>query len=686
MFATRLQRSRLTAAITLGALLGGQLSMPLVYAGQLDARFRAQVNKRPAGPGFEQQETSSAAVSQPSAAAATTATPIKNVILIIGENRTFDHVFATYQPNPGQTVHNLLSEGIVNLDGSPGPNVALAKQWGANDTTLYSNSPTKTFPYDALPDQNTDGAPTEAPFATAPAAEAVEPAMPLWAYDELTIGGTGLPGHTVDIRFPNALPNAPVAMDNYITYDDWAASPVHRFFQMWQQEDCDGATATKGNPSGCKADLFPWVETTVGAGTNGVKQAASFNNESTGEGATSMQFFNVAQGDAYIFNQLAHTYALGDNMHQSIMGGTGANHIMLGFGSLIYYEDSKGNPAVPPAGNIENPNPQTGTNNWYTEDGYGYGPIFGAGGSYVNCSSLSQPGVRPIMSYLNSLSYKPWNKGDCQAGAYYLVNNYNPGYLGNGAVAPQGPNTFTIPPSNRPNIGTLLNTHKVSWKYYGEGWGGGTELAENGTYCNICNPFSYSSRIMTSATQRATHLADIGNLYADISSGDLPSVSIVKPDGYLDGHPASSKLELFEAFCLDIINRVKANPSLWANTAIMITEDEGGGFYDSGYVQTIDFFGDGTRIPLLVISPYSTGGRVVHTYYDHVSFDKFVEANWELGETISPLGRDNLPNPTTGPNAYVPGNEPAIGDFMDMFVFPSAGGKRAAASSRTSHG
>ena len=50
-----------------------------------------------------------------------TATPIKHVIVIIGENRTFDHMFATYVPkNKGETVFNLLSEGIVKADGTPG--------------------------------------------------------------------------------------------------------------------------------------------------------------------------------------------------------------------------------------------------------------------------------------------------------------------------------------------------------------------------------------------------------------------------------------------------------------------------------------------------------------------------------------------------------------------------------------
>ncbi|MEX3894179.1 MULTISPECIES: alkaline phosphatase family protein [Paraburkholderia] len=56
-----------------------------------------------------------------------TQTPIKHVIVIVGENRTFDHVFGTYQPAHGQSVWNLLSQGIVNADGSPGPNFKKAQ-------------------------------------------------------------------------------------------------------------------------------------------------------------------------------------------------------------------------------------------------------------------------------------------------------------------------------------------------------------------------------------------------------------------------------------------------------------------------------------------------------------------------------------------------------------------------------
>ncbi len=64
-----------------------------------------------------------------------TQTPIQHVIVIIGENRTFDHVFATYKPSPGESVWNLLSKGIVNEDGTPGPNFSLASQSSATDSS-----------------------------------------------------------------------------------------------------------------------------------------------------------------------------------------------------------------------------------------------------------------------------------------------------------------------------------------------------------------------------------------------------------------------------------------------------------------------------------------------------------------------------------------------------------------------
>ena len=82
-----------------------------------------------------------------------TATPIKHVIVIIGENRTFDHIFATYKPKAGQTVDNLLSKQIVNEDGSPGPNFSFGVQYSAVDThsDKYQVSPMDKTVYGTLP-------------------------------------------------------------------------------------------------------------------------------------------------------------------------------------------------------------------------------------------------------------------------------------------------------------------------------------------------------------------------------------------------------------------------------------------------------------------------------------------------------------------------------------------------------
>jgi len=72
------------------------------------------------------------------------------------------------------------------------------------------------------------------------------------------------------------------------------------------------------------------------------------------------------------------------------------------------------------------------------------------------------------------------------------------------------------------------------------------------------------------------------------------------------------------------------------------------------------------------VSPYSTGGHVVHSYTDHASILKFIERNWGL-LPLTGRSRDNLPNPRTHKsNPYVPVNSPAIGDLFDMFDF---GGK-----------
>jgi len=519
-----------------------------------------------------------------------TTTPIKHLIVIIGENHSFDNAFATFQPVHGQRVNNLLSEGIVTCDGQSGPNVGLAQQEQATDTTTYSIDPTQTGPYTTLPQPSTGSA-------------------------------LGQPQNVPDARFPANLPNAPYQITKYVPYlDSFVGSPIHRFYQEWQQVD-EG-----------KNDLFTWVANTAG----------------TNQGALQMGYYNMCTGDEPDFKFFADNYAISDNYHEAVITGTDANHFMLGTGDVPFYSDGHGNPLVPPASQIANPNPRPGTNNSYILDS-----------SYSNCSDPNQPGVGSILSYLQSLPYKP--NSDCAPGAYYMLNNTKPGYFPNGQL---NTSATAVPPQTQPTIADELSAKGISWKYYGQGYNGGNVTPD---YCVACVPFGYSTSVMT--TSLRDNIQDYSNFATDVQNNTLPAVSFIKPDGINDGHPASSSLSLFEAFATNIVNEVIGKPEVFKDTAILITFDEGGGYYDSGYIQSVSFFGGGSRIPLMVVSPFAKKGYVDHTYNDHVSILKFIEKNWRLSP-LSQRSRDNLPNPkTTLANPYVPTNSPAIGDLMNLFDF-----------------
>jgi phospholipase C len=576
-----------------------------------------------------------------------TATPIKHVIVIIGENHTFDNVFATYRPPRGRQIMNLLSEGIVTASGAPGPAVAKAEQQTASDTTTYQVTPRKTGPYGTLPQPNTTS---------------VSPAC------------DGQPENQPDARFPADLANAPYQITKYVPYYDdhgqysgtckyngaYVGDPLHRFYQMYQEID------------GGRQDLWTWVHQTAGD-ANGDPPPTPFGPQSTNQGAVDMGFYNMAHGDAPALNFLARHYSTSDNYHQSVMGGTGANHIMLGTGDAAFYQDANGTPTTPPAGEIENPNPQPGTNNFYTQDGYGK-PGTTNGGSYSNCSDRTAPGVAGVFAYLGTLPYTTFRNGDCAPGHYYLLNNYDPGYNVDGSLNTK---TFVVPPQHSlRSIGDELSAHHISWGYFGEGYDNGHP---GPNYCNICDPMQYVSSIMTNPALRANVEHGVGDFDAKTASGTLPAVTFLKP-GDDDGHAGYSTLAAFEGFLQHAISEVQNNPRLWRNTAIFVTFDEGGGYYDSGYVQPTSFFGDGTRVPMIVVSPYAKPGYVSHSYTDHVSLLKFIERNWRLGP-LSARSLDHLPDPTSRrKNPYVPVNRPAIGDMFDYFDFAHALARAAAAT------
>ncbi|HYL64284.1 MAG TPA: alkaline phosphatase family protein [Candidatus Methylomirabilis sp.] len=622
-----------------------------------------------------------------------TATPIKHVIVLIGENRSFDNLFATYVSPSGDSVKNLLSEGIIRADGTPGKHFKRAQQFQAvapfkttyyisldgDDKTPYDTLPAPTLNFSPSPDASIVGVATEPPpFPPATPLSIlaeIEPSLEAADLPLLTTGASGqnntfvlTPVPDFDTRVANFanLPNGPFPLEGAnLPYDSYTGDTTHRLFEMWQQSDCDIKNATRQNPSGCLNDLYPFVITNY---TNQIDPFDTPPAIDDNGGGNSMGFYNMQKGDVPVLKSLADKYSMSDNFHQSFIGGTGANHVMLGTGDAIFWSDGNGNPTTPPAKSIANPNPLPGTNDVYTVD------LFFEG-NFTECGDPAQPGIKPIRDYLESLPYDP--EPNCQKNHFYMINNLNPGFLPDGTVDTSG---SAIPPSNVRTIGEALNERGISWAYYGGAYTAAVNFEHDPknpdpsvqigrAYCNICNFESYNTAIMGDAAQRAAHIKDAINFFNAVDDGSLPAVSFVKPDGLLDGHPASSKEDLFEGMVKKVVDHLTANKELFESTVLFITMDEGGGYYDSGYIQPLDFFGDGPRIPLIAVSPFTRGGHVSHVYSDHVSILKFIERNWGL-QPLTHRSRDNFPNPKSDEdNAYVPKNSPAIGDLFDLFTF-----------------
>jgi phospholipase C len=586
-----------------------------------------------------------------------TATPIKHVIIIVGENRSFDHLFATYAPSHAEEgILNLLSEGIVNADGTPGRHFARAHQYritsAPNGGKFFSSAGrAHKALYGTLPPPDVNGVGALSPYIGILSLPGGDPGLSPQDQVLFGTGGTGLSftlGPDTRITNVNALPPGPFQLTGpAMPFDAFTGDTIHQYFQMVQQMDCalDEEHVSRSNPTGCLHDLQSAVTTTYSTPPGGTPH-------DTGQ---TMAFFNMQNGDAPLFKSLADQYTMSDNYHQPVMGGTGPDSQPLGFADQVFFSDGNSHPATPAAVNIYNPDPQTGMLNLYTHRA-----------QWFNCSDETQPGIGAIASYLKSLPYTLQTR--CDTGEYWQAVNVNPAFTPKGL--PQS--GLVVPPTAQRSIGDVLTANNIPWKYYGGGFNAdGTSSPFSGSYCNICNPFEYQSNYPSTV---ADHMRDVTDLFTDLANGTLPAVSYVKPDGTMDGHPASSKWSLFEAFANNIIELAHSNRELWATTAIFVTVDEGGGYYDSGFIQPVDFFGTGPRIPMIAVSPFSTGGHISHVYNEHSSFVKFIERNWRLGGTLSDRSRDNLPNPVHDEdNAYVPRNMPAIGDLFDLFHFDDGG-------------
>jgi hypothetical protein len=209
---------------------------------------------------------------------------------------------------------------------------------------------------------------------------------------------------------------------------------------------------------------------------------------------------------------------------------------------------------------------------------------------------------------------------------------------------PNGPNYIQT-------IGDQLDTAGVSWKWYSGGWDNAlaaspSNPANNGTTPAIDpadpnfqwhhQPLAYYDNFAPWLPngQRnplsAAHLQDELNFFADLSNSDLPAVSFIKPVGADNEHPGYTDLLVGQQHVADIVHAIQNSPD-WAHTAIIVTYDENGGRFD--HVSAPDnngIWGDGSRVPAIVISPYAKQGFVDHTEHDTLSILKTIDERFGL--------------------------------------------------------
>ena len=169
---------------------------------------------------------------------------------------------------------------------------------------------------------------------------------------------------------------------------------------------------------------------------------------------------------------------------------------------------------------------------------------------------------------------------------------------------------WTFPCYTINGLPNILQKNNVSWKYYSTGgnWD--------------------APSFIQSLAGSPNDIQNVNQVTTDITSGNLAAVSWVTPPPGQSDHPAQL-LQLGQNFVTGIVSSIM-NSAYWANTAIFLTWDDWGGFYDHVPPPQLDAFGLGPRTPLIVISPYAKAGYISHAQGEFASFDKFVEENWHL--------------------------------------------------------
>jgi acid phosphatase len=290
-------------------------------------------------------------------------------------------------------------------------------------------------------------------------------------------------------------------------------------------------------------------------------------------------------------------------------------------------------------------------------------------------------------SYVLSGNITPANYfGD---GQFYAVNTMQAPYQpsGNQPVDANGNDLLfanpaagtTLPPQSQTNIGDELTAAHVSWKWYAGSWNAavadGTQapgVARTVIYTPSSAraapdyqahhaPFNYFSEFdpVTHAADRAAHLQDYTDLVADAASGKLPAVAFYKPQGNLNQHEGYANLDDGDAHIADLVAKLQASPQ-WPHMVIVITYDEFGGAWDHVAPPHGDLLGPGTRIPAIVVSPFSRRHFVDHTQYDTASILRLITRRFDLPRLRGLDARDQ---------ALIANHERPMGDLTNA-LFP----------------
>ncbi|HEY3341498.1 MAG TPA: alkaline phosphatase family protein [Anaerolineae bacterium] len=218
----------------------------------------------------------------------------------------------------------------------------------------------------------------------------------------------------------------------------------------------------------------------------------------------------------------------------------------------------------------------------------------------------------------------------------------------------------------------LLHQANVSWGYYlSEGSQPDCEndamlcvsKAQNKNVPGIWNPLPAFDTVKQDG--QLANIQTIDKFLSAAKSGTLPAVSWVVPEQKVSEHPPAN-ISTGQAYVTSLINAVMQGPD-WSTTAIFLSWDDWGGFYDHVVPPKIDINGYGLRVPGLVISPYAKKGYIDHQTLSFDAYLKFIEDDFLNGKRIDPQ-TDGRPDPRPD----VRENEPQLGDLVGDFDFTQA--------------